>query len=169
MASAWEYRPSGGPSVLPCERACLWLLYLGDYTFKGLTRKPIRHVDFDTLILINREVVSLTRETHEFTDEDERRIRSMLNDVEHLSDDVDPKEMIIGKASLLIFRVASGQYFHEGNKRTALVAGLSFLQMNGFTADIRNADLIAVIDRAGVAAATLNDVQAVLKRMIRNV
>lgn len=126
-------------------------------------------MDFDTLVLINREVVSLTKEKHEFTEEDERRIRSMLKDVEQLGDDVDSEDAIIGKASLLIFRIASGQYFHEGNKRTALVAGLSFLQMNRFSADIKNADLVAVVDRAGIATATLNDVRAVLRRLVRNV
>ncbi|MDV3294164.1 MAG: Fic family protein [Nitrososphaerales archaeon] len=130
---------------------------------------PVRHMNFDALILINREVVSLTGEKHEYTEEDERRIRSLLMDVEQLGVRGEYREEILAKVSLLIFRIASGQYFHEGNKRTALVAGLAFLQMNGYTLDIKDTDLVSVIDRAGISTATLNDVQAVLRRLVRDV
>lgn len=126
-------------------------------------------MDFDSLVLINKEVVSLTKEKHEYTDEDERRIRSLLRDVEQLEVGADLQEAILGKAAVLIFRIASGQYFHEGNKRTALVAGLSFLRMNGFTADVEDVNLVAVVDRAGISTATLIDVQAALRNLIRNV
>jgi death-on-curing family protein len=121
------------------------------------------------LVLINKKVTSLTGEKHEYTDEDERRIRSMLKDVEKLGANYNSMDAMLEKVSLLVYRVASGQYFHEGNKRTALVAGLSFLQMNGFTADIEDSDLVAVIDRAGVSNATLNDVRMKLGKLIRNV
>lgn len=131
--------------------------------------KPVHHVDFDALILINREVVSLTEEKHEYTEEDERKIRSLLKEVERLQAEADFEEMILAKASLLVFRIASGQYFHEGNKRTALVAGLAFLRMNGYTLDIKDAGLVAVVDRAGIATAALNDVQTILRRLIRSV
>jgi len=147
----------------------LRLLYLGDYAFQELVGKPIRHMDFNALILINKEVVSLTGEKHEYTEEDERRIRSLLKDVEQREVEADFEEEILAKTSLLVFRIASGQYFHEGNKRTALVAGLAFLQMNGYTLDIKNTDLVAVVDRAGISAATLNDVHAALRRLIRSV
>lgn len=145
------------------------MLYLRDYMFEELVGKPVHHIDFDALILINKEVVSLTKEKHEYTEEDERRIRSLLKDVEQLGVEADFEEEILGKASLLIFKIASGQYFHEGNKRTALVAGLAFLQMNGYTLDIKNADLVGVVDRAGISTATLNDVQAALRRLNRSV
>lgn len=134
-----------------------------------LTGKPIRHIDFEALVLINKKVVSLTREKHEYTEEDERRIRSLLQEVEELEVGVDSEAVILDKASLLIFRVASGQYFHEGNKRTALVAGLSFLQMNGFAADVENTDLVAVVDRTGISTASLNDIRDVLRRLIKSV
>ena len=134
-----------------------------------MVRRPLRHLDFDSLILINKEVVSLTNERHEYTDEDGRKIRSMLNDIEKLKVNEDLQEAILDKAAFLIFRIASGQYFHEGNKRTAIVAGVSFLRMNGFAANVEDANLVAVVDRAGISTATLNDVKAVLRNLIRNV
>jgi death-on-curing protein len=126
-------------------------------------------LDIDSLILINKEVFSLTKEKHEYTGEGERKIRIMLNDVERLEVGENLQETVLEKVALLIFRIASGQYFHECNKRTALVAGLSFLRMNGFTADVEDANLVAVVDRAGISTATLNDVQVVLRNLIRNV
>ena len=134
-----------------------------------MSRNPVRHIDFKALVLINKEVVSLTGEKHEYTEEDERRIRKSLNDVERLGIEEDPRDEILAKASLLMFRIASGQYFHEGNKRTALVAGLAFLQMNGHTFDIKDPGLVEVIDRAGISTATLNDVHEALRRLIRDV
>jgi death-on-curing protein len=125
-------------------------------------------MDFDTLVLVNKEVVSLTKERHEYTEEDEKKIRSLLKDVELLKAGASHKEEILAKASLLMFRIASGQYFHEGNKRTALVAGLAFLRMNGCTLNIKNEDLVAVVDRAGISTATLSDVHATLRRLIKN-
>lgn len=70
---------------------------------------------------------------------------------------------------MLIFKIASGQNFQEGNKHTALVAGLAFLRMNGSTFDIKDAELVSVIDRAGVATATLRDVKDVLRRLVEHV
>jgi prophage maintenance system killer protein len=92
-----------------------------------------------------------------------------LGDVERVGAGADPKEDILDKTSRLVFGVSRGQYFHEGNKRTALVACLSFLQMNGFTADIENPDLVDMVDRAGISTASLNDVREVLGRLVRNV
>lgn len=129
----------------------------------------IRHIDFDALVLINKEVVSLTGETHEFTEEDEERVRKLLKEVNMVTMKGDLDAEILEKAARLIFGIARGQHFHEGNKRTALVAGLAFLQMNGFTMDIRGPGLVSVVDRAGVSTATLNDIRAQLRKLIRSV
>jgi len=126
-------------------------------------------MDLDTLVLINREVVQLTSERHEYTEEDEKRIKTLLREVREVGQGENPETAVLQKASLLVYRIAAGQHFHEGNKRTALVAGLAFLEMNGYTIDIKDPGLVSVVDRAGISAATLNDVQAALKRLIRNV
>lgn len=131
-----------------------------------LGRNAVRHIDFKTLVLINREVVSLTGEKHEYAEEDETRIKSFLKEIKELIID-DPNAEILEKASLLTFRIASGQHFHEGNKRTALVAVLAFLRMNRYTLDIRDLGLVTVVDRAGISTANLNDIRTTLKTLIR--
>jgi death-on-curing family protein len=131
--------------------------------------RTIRYLDFDTLVLINKEVVSLTRETHGYDEDDETRLKALLRSVKELDADKRRKDVITEKAALLVFKIASGQNFHEGNKRTALVAGLAFLRMNGSTLDIKDAELVSVVDRAGVATATLKDVKDVLERLVKHV
>lgn len=131
--------------------------------------RRIRYLDFDALVLINKEVVSLTREKHEYEEEDERRMKSMLRSVKDLVIGGNMDDAIVRKAALLIFRIASGQHFHEGNKRAALVAGLAFLKMNDFEFDIENPELVSIVDKAGVATASLKDVESSLRRLSRHV
>jgi prophage maintenance system killer protein len=92
-----------------------------------------------------------------------------VKEVELRANNEEFKEAMIQKTSLLMYRIACGQHFHEGNKRTALVAGSAFLQMNGYSIDIKDGGLVSVIDKAGIATASLNDVYKVVKRLIRNV
>ena len=106
---------------------------------------------------------------HEYTEEDEKRIRSLLMQVEDIGMNGDFNVEVLEEASRLIFGIAWGQHFHEGNKRTALVAGLAFLKMNGFVIDIRDPELVSVVDRAGVSTATLNDIRAKIQKLIKNV
>ena len=131
--------------------------------------RVVRYLDFDALVLINKQVVSLTEERHEYDDEDAKRMKALLRSVKELDVGKSGHEKIIERAALLIFRIASGQNFHEGNKRTALVAGLAFLRMNGYTLDIRDQRLVSVVDRAGVATATLKEVKDVLQKLAKHV
>ena len=131
--------------------------------------RVIRYLDFDNLVLTNREVVSLTGEKHEYDEEDEKRMKILLRSVKDLDAGETGKKVIIGKAALLIFKVASGQNFHEGNKRTALVAGLAFLKMNGYTLDIKDARLVSVVDKASMATVTLKEVEAVIQKLVKRV
>ena len=108
-----------------------------------LNRSPIHHIDFETLVLINKKVVSLTGEEHRYEHEDERRARSLLEQIENLNA-ASRREEILQEASLLVFGLASAQYFHEGNKRTALVAGLAFLELNGSTRDVKDPALVSL-------------------------
>lgn len=116
---------------------------------------------------INRDVVALTKDVHEYTEEDERKLKIKLAGIESEASDEDFKEAVMRKASLLMFGIASGQHFHEGNKRTALVAGSAFLKMNGYELDLKAPDLVAIMDKAGVGLATLNDVHETVKRLVR--
>lgn len=131
-----------------------------------MAKRAVHHMDLETLLGVNREVVALTGEPHEYTQADAEKLSELIREVEQRSNNQDFQEAVQEKAALLVFKVASGQYFRAGNKRTALVAGLGFLVKNGHTVDITNPDFVSVVDRAGVAAASLDDVYAAIRGII---
>ncbi len=131
-----------------------------------MAKKTIHHMDFDVLLDVNREVVALTGEPHEYSTADGKKLANLVKDVEQRADNQEYEEAVAEKATLLVYDVARGQYFHAGNKRTALVAGLAFLAKNGHSLDIENAEFVSTVDKAGVAAADLDDLYAVVRGLI---
>jgi prophage maintenance system killer protein len=115
-----------------------------------------------------RSFLSRTRST-EFDESDESRLKALIKEVRRRAGKEPFEAAVVEEASIVMFRIATGQHFHEGNKRTSLVAGSAFLNMNGYTLDIRDKGLVTVVDRAGIGAASFNDVHDVAKRLIRNV
>ncbi len=128
-------------------------------------KKTIHHPDFDTLVAVNREVVALTSEPHGYSAADGRKLAELVEEVELRADNQEFDEAVVEKSALLVFKLASGQYFRSGNKRTALVAGAVTLAKNGYSVDIGNPDLVSTVDRAGIAAAGLDEVYEVLLRL----
>jgi prophage maintenance system killer protein len=126
-------------------------------------KKTIHHMDFDVLVNVNKTVVDLTGEPHSFTEADRSKLAELVQEVEQRADNQEFEEAVPEKASLLMFKIASGQYFRAGNKRTALVAGLAFLAKNGYSVDITNPELVSTVDRVGVAAAGLDDLNALIR------
>jgi death-on-curing protein len=122
-------------------------------------------MDMPTLIAVNKEIVLLTREPYECSKADGEQLEFLLKEVASRADNQDFEQAIPEKASLLIFKLASGQHFRAGNKRTALVAGLVFLRKNGYNIEIEDPELISVVDKAGMAAASLDDVYDVVGRL----
>jgi death-on-curing family protein len=133
-----------------------------------VAKKTIHHVDFETLVSVNREVVALTTEPHEYSAADGRKLRNLVKEVEQRADNQEYEEAVAEKACLLVYDIARGQYFRAGNKRTALVAGLAFLAKNGHTIDIENPELVATVDKAGIAAADFDDLHAVIEGLIKS-
>ncbi len=131
-------------------------------------KEAIHHLELPTLILINKEVVALTGELHGYTEEDEGRLKSLVEEIQVMFNEAEYDEAVIQKTALLVYRIASGQHFHEGNKRTALVAASAFLRMNGRSIDIRNEELVSVVDKAGIATADLNAVKGVIRKLVRH-
>ena len=131
-----------------------------------MAKKTIHHVDFDTLVGVNKTVVALTKEKHEYSSADGRKLRSLVREVEQRADNQEFEEAVAEKAALLVYDIARGQYFHAGNKRTALVAGLAFVAKNGHTLDIEDKEFVSTVDKAGIAAADLDDLYAVIKGLI---
>jgi death-on-curing family protein len=131
-----------------------------------VAKKTIHHIDFETLLGVNMAVVDLTKEKHEYSPADGRKLRSLVTEVEQRADNQEFEEAVAEKAALLTYDIARGQYFHAGNKRTALVAGLAFLSKNGHSIDIENEEFVATVDKAGIAAANLDDLYAVMRGLI---
>jgi death-on-curing family protein len=131
-----------------------------------VAKKTIHHVDFETLLEVNIAVVALTKEKHEYSSADGRKLRSLVKEVEQRADNQEFEEAVAEKAALLVYDIARGQYFHAGNKRTALVAGLAFLAKNGHALDIQDEEFVSIVDKAGIAAADLDDLYAVIKGVI---
>ncbi len=131
-----------------------------------MAKKTIHHMDLETLLGVNREVVALTREPHDYSPADGRKLADLVKEVEARADNQEYEDAVAEKASLLVYDIARGQYFHAGNKRTALVAGLAFLVKNGHTMDIKSSEFVETVDRVGIAAADLDDLYAVVRGLI---
>jgi prophage maintenance system killer protein len=132
-----------------------------------VAKRTVHHMDFATLVAINADVVALTGEPHEYTPADGKKIEELLGEVEARADNQDFEEAVPEKASFLVFKVASGQHFRAGNKRTALVAGLTFLRKNGYKIELANPEFVSTVDKVGVAASTLDDLFSVMTGLIK--
>jgi prophage maintenance system killer protein len=131
-----------------------------------VAKKTVHYMDFDSLLAVNREVVLLTNEPHEFTSPDGKKLKELLADDEARASNEKPEESIPYKAAFLVYKIASGQHFKSGNKRTALVAGLVFLLKNGYSIDISHPDLVSAVDKVGMAAASLDDLYGVMEGLV---
>ena len=131
-----------------------------------MAKKTVHHIDFETLLEVNRAVVDLTNEKHQYSAADGRKLRSLVKEVEQRADNQEFEEAVAEKAALLVYDIARGQYFHAGNKRTALVAGLVFLVKNGHTVNIEDEEFVSTVDKAGIAAADLDDLYDVIRGLI---
>lgn len=132
-----------------------------------MAKKTIHHIDFDGLVELNRQIVSLSNEPHGYSEADGEKLKKLLEEVEARADASKFEEAVPEQGSLLVFKLAAGQHFKGGNKRTAMVAGLVFLRKNGFKFDIQNQSFAAVVDKAGMGAAGLEDVHEVLSGLIK--
>lgn len=130
-------------------------------------RRLVRHIDFETLVEVNKEVVSLTGEPHGYSEADGLKLRALTSEVEQRADNQEFPEAVSEKAALLVFKLASGQYFKAGNKRTALVSGVAFLSKNGFALSLADPELVSTVDKAGMAAASLDDLYGVIQMLAK--
>jgi prophage maintenance system killer protein len=132
-----------------------------------MARKTIHYMDLETLVEVNKGVVALTHEPHGLSPADSQKLSELVKQVEQRADNQDFDQALTEKASLLIYEIARGQFFRTGNRRTALVAGLVFLLKNGYTLDVENAELVGAVDKAGIAAADLDDLFGVIQSLAK--
>ena len=132
-----------------------------------MAKKTVHHMDFDALLAVNKEVVLLTGESHEFSKADGDKLKELLAEVETRASNQSFPDAVTDKAAFLVFKLAAGQHFKGGNKRTALVAGLVFLRKNGFKLDVSDAAFVSVVDKVGIAAASLDDLYTEMERLVK--
>jgi death-on-curing family protein len=123
-------------------------------------------MDLKTLLEVNKVVVALTGESHQFAAADGKKLSKLVKEVEKRADNQGYEEAVAEKAALLVYKVASGQYFHAGNKRTALVAGAAFLAKNGKGLNLEDEEFVSTVDKAGIAAADLDDLYAKIEDLM---
>jgi prophage maintenance system killer protein len=128
-------------------------------------KKAVHHMDFEALVEVNRVVVALTGEPHSYSEPDRKKLEGLLEEVETRADNEEFSEAVPAKAALLVFKLASGQHFKAGNKRTAMVAGLAFFTKNGYKIDITDPDFVSIVDKAGIGAAGLSDIYSVMEKL----
>jgi prophage maintenance system killer protein len=131
-----------------------------------MAKKNIRYMDLASLVEVNKKVVGLTGEPSEYSPADRAKLENLLGEVEARANNQELEEAVPEKAALLVFKVASGQYFRAGNKRTALVAGAAFARKNGYVVDMTNHQFVSTVDKVGVAAATLDDLFGVMSGLM---
>jgi len=129
-------------------------------------KKTIHHMDLKTLLEVNKEVVALTGESYEYSAADGRKLSKLVKEVEKRADNQGYEDAVAEKTALLVYKIASGQYFHAGNKRTALVAGATFLSKNGKALDMENEEFVSTVDKVGIAAADLDDLYAKIEDLM---
>ncbi len=131
-----------------------------------MAKRKVHYFDFDGLLSVNQQVVALTGEKHEFTKADGEKLKELLSEVEGRAVNEGLEEAVPEKAAFLVFKLASGQHFRNGNKRTALVAGLVFLRKNGYKMEMSDPGFVSAVDKVGIAAATLDDLYMAMEKSV---
>lgn len=114
-------------------------------------------------------MVALTKDEHKYTEHDEKEIRRLLSDTRRVANREEQSDSIIEKVSLLIYRIAGGQHYLEGNKRTALAVAETFLKFNGYTMDIGDKSLLDILSKVAVGQASLSSVRDIVRQLTRSV
>ena len=98
--------------------------------------------------LKNLETLNEMSEKYFFKEEwfygvkDEEALLSMIGSVDNSFFGVEPYPTVISKATYYWYTIATKQMFNNGNKRTALLTALFYLQINGFEFKIKDKEML---------------------------
>lgn len=129
----------------------------------------MKYPSVDAIIAVNREVVRQTGESHDFDEDDLMRLERVISGMMETGEEgLQERESMVKKASSLLFHIARGQCFHEGNKRTALASTAAFLEMNGYAMPIEDSEREHLLGRISIGApeATLIRLEYVMRRLV---
>lgn len=102
---------------------------------ENLTSEDIEN----NIISFNREIMEKDKELFKVDLDD---LYAILNRMNHYNNIEDRRKRVIKKATRILAGITRYQPFHEGNRRTAIAAAISYLQQNGY--DLR---MITFVDQ----------------------
>ena len=122
---------------------CFDLTLCKELKFKTLSflvlMKKASFLDMEEIIRLNKEADKIFHEDGFYGLKDVGLIENLLYNVEYSETfGVDRYPTLIDKASHLWFMIARYQAFHNGNKRTGMLATLTFLQANFYDIETEN-------------------------------
>ncbi len=128
----------------------------------------IQYLQKRDILNINRRMIDLVGGT--FLPPDNLLKSSALDYlIEIVSTDMFGKPLypeIWDKAGVYCFNIIANHIFHDGNKRTGLESALLFLELNGFTLNASDDDLIAFATDVASGKFTLADTQQWFKERL---
>ena len=89
------------------------------------------YLNANQIVFINQEIVSIFGEP--FAIRDFGALFLITETVKKRFNFENKKDSLANKAAFLIWEITDRHMFAEGNKRTGLIAGLTFLKINGFS------------------------------------
>ena len=90
-----------------------------------------RYLSYEILVNINREITSTYGLAYGILNE--RALESILETMKYKGSPLkSKKENLAEKAAYLLYELIAQHPFVDGNKRTALIATITFLELNGY-------------------------------------
>jgi len=108
----------------------LWIVF--DLSFQKINLKLLAE--------LNADAEKIFREEWFYGIKDEEALESLLARVDNCFFGIEPYPTTISKAKVFWYTIATKQMFNNGNKRTALLTCLAFLQLNGYKLDFKDAN-----------------------------
>jgi prophage maintenance system killer protein len=136
-------------------------------TFLLLTDIEPNNHDYLGLVKLNETARSLFEEDGTYGVKFGDQLRSMVYRSTYPPMGADKPMTIIERAAFYWFEIATHQAFHNGNKRTAFLAALSYLDMNGYNFDsatLTEAKLYQITLKISRGEMALVDIERLLYR-----
>lgn len=101
---------------------------------------PFQKIDLELLRSLNEKAEKILREEWFYGVKDREALEALLARVDNVFFGFEPYPTTISKAKVFWYTIASKQMFNNGNKRTALLTALTFLNLNGYILDFEDSN-----------------------------
>ena len=101
---------------------------------------PFQKIDLELLRSLNEKAEKIFREEWFYGVKDREALEALLARVDNGFFGFGPYPTTISKAKVFWYTIASKQMFNNGNKRTALLIALTFLNLNGYILDFEDSN-----------------------------